>query len=187
MVEAAVIQGFFVTSILYPTTKLLSMARDKSGYLPIINENLDSNLCNDKLRLYKELLVVDISLIEGLENLLKLKFFSGLSCSAGAFLYSLQGCNLQAPHTDFPDKSGSWSMILCLQNDSRLVIYGTDKGLLDIPIIIILKMGETVFFADNIIHSGASYFNGSNLRFFMYLDKFSTINSKRMPGNVYYP
>jgi hypothetical protein len=163
------------------------MSRKANGYRPIINENLDEALPNDGLRRFKNISVVDSTLITGLELLQSFSFFSFLVYSAAALIYSLRGCKLQAAHTDFPEETGSWSMIMCLKDGTKFVIYGSSKGLFEIPIIIHLKFGETVFFADYIIHSGSSYFDENNYRFFMYFDKFGTEYSKRTPGNVYYP
>jgi hypothetical protein len=187
MEAAALSQGFFVTKLLTPTENLMRVSRDKRGYRRIVNENLHADLSNDGLRQMKSVKFVSSELIIGLELLVTFAFFAYLTYSGGALLYSLLGCKLQAPHTDFPNKKGSWSMIMSLKNGSKLVIYGSSDELFDIPIVIVLDIGETVFFADNIIHSGGSYLDDDNFRFIILFDKHSMTHSERAINIIHYP
>jgi hypothetical protein len=130
---------------LSPTKELLTLSRDKRGYRSIVNENLNQEVHNDGLRRLKKADIIHRDLINGLDVLMNFSFFELLIVSAAVIIFSLQECKLQAPPTDYPKRSGSWSMLMCLKEGSKLVIYGTSDYLYDRPIVITLKIGGTVF------------------------------------------
>jgi hypothetical protein len=98
-------------------------------------------------------------------------------------LYSLPGCEAQAPHSDHHSGS-ALSIIIALQDDTYLWMWprgpGVQGGLLEFQEISIPKGGAVVF-AGNAFHCGAPYRN-RNVRLHCYIESWG---NERNIGQTY--